>query len=141
MTYMRNLLPTASPWFAFGISLHQFPMVAQAVLLGGHVRVGLEKQLLGEAEIGNNRSHLSVAALGQHDIVALQIAVKNPFLVDGGQSETDLSRHLTCVVGGERTGTSEASRQRFTFDKFEDEVACAVRFFEFVDGGDIRVVQ
>ena len=45
MTYMRNLLPPGSPWFAFGISLHQFPMVAQTVLLGGHVRVGLEDNL------------------------------------------------------------------------------------------------
>src|SRR5438105_4852798 len=45
MTYMRNLLPPASQWFAFGISLYQFPMVAQAVLLGGHVRVGLEDNL------------------------------------------------------------------------------------------------
>jgi uncharacterized protein (DUF849 family) len=45
MTYMRSLLPATSPWFAFGISLHQFPMVAQAVLLGGHVRVGLEDNL------------------------------------------------------------------------------------------------
>jgi uncharacterized protein (DUF849 family) len=45
MTYMRNLLPPGSPWFAFGISLYQFPMVAQAVLLGGHVRVGLEDNL------------------------------------------------------------------------------------------------
>ena len=45
MTYMRNLLPSGSPWFAFGISLYQFPMVAQAVLLGGHVRVGLEDNL------------------------------------------------------------------------------------------------
>ena len=45
MTYMRNLLPPGSPWFAFGISLHQFPMVAQSVLLGGHVRVGLEDNL------------------------------------------------------------------------------------------------
>jgi uncharacterized protein (DUF849 family) len=45
MMYMRNLLPADSPWFAFGISLHQFPMVAQAVLLGGHVRVGLEDNL------------------------------------------------------------------------------------------------
>src|SRR5262249_21524639 len=33
MTYMRSLLPPASPWFAFGISLYQFPMVAQAILL------------------------------------------------------------------------------------------------------------
>src|SRR5882757_6972995 len=45
MSYMRNLLPAASPWFAFGISLYQFPMVAQTVLLGGHVRVGLEDNL------------------------------------------------------------------------------------------------
>src|SRR6266550_6684967 len=45
MIYMRHLLPAGSPWFAFGISLHQFPMAAQAVLLGGHVRVGLEDNL------------------------------------------------------------------------------------------------
>ena len=45
MTYMRSLLPGGSPWFAFGISLHQFPMVAQAVLLGGHPRVGLEDNI------------------------------------------------------------------------------------------------
>jgi uncharacterized protein (DUF849 family) len=45
MTYMRSLLPPGAPWFAFGISLHQFPMVAQSVLLGGHVRVGLEDNL------------------------------------------------------------------------------------------------
>jgi uncharacterized protein (DUF849 family) len=45
MTYMRNLLPPDAPWFAFGISLYQFPMVAQAVLLGGHPRVGLEDNI------------------------------------------------------------------------------------------------
>jgi uncharacterized protein (DUF849 family) len=45
MLYMRNLLPPGCTWFAFGISLHQFPMAAQAVILGGHVRVGLEDNL------------------------------------------------------------------------------------------------
>jgi uncharacterized protein (DUF849 family) len=45
MSYMRSLLPAESPWFAFGVSMHQFPMVAQAVLLGGHPRVGLEDNL------------------------------------------------------------------------------------------------
>jgi len=45
MAYMRSLLPPDSPWFAFGISLHQFPMVAQTVLLGGHPRVGLEDNI------------------------------------------------------------------------------------------------
>jgi 3-dehydrocarnitine:acetyl-CoA trimethylamine transferase len=45
MSYMRSLLPPDAPWFSFGISLHQFPMAAQAVLLGGHPRVGLEDNL------------------------------------------------------------------------------------------------
>jgi uncharacterized protein (DUF849 family) len=45
MSYMRGLLPENCTWFAFGISLYQFPMVAQTVLLGGHPRVGLEDNL------------------------------------------------------------------------------------------------
>jgi len=42
MLNMRNMLPEGSQWAAFGISRTQFPMLAQSILLGGHVRVGLE---------------------------------------------------------------------------------------------------
>jgi uncharacterized protein (DUF849 family) len=42
MLMMRNMLPPGAIWAAFGIGLAEFPMLAQAVLLGGHVRVGLE---------------------------------------------------------------------------------------------------
>jgi uncharacterized protein (DUF849 family) len=45
IAYMRSLLPPNSRWFAFGISLHQFPIVAQTILLGGHPRVGLEDNI------------------------------------------------------------------------------------------------
>lgn len=45
MQAMRGLLPQNSAWSAFGISRAQMPMVAQAVLLGGNVRVGLEDNL------------------------------------------------------------------------------------------------
>lgn len=45
MIFMRNLLPAGSHWAAFGISRQQFPMVALATVLGGHVRVGLEDNL------------------------------------------------------------------------------------------------
>jgi uncharacterized protein (DUF849 family) len=45
MLYMRSLLPPGAVWAGFGISRMQFPMVAQAVVLGGHVRVGLEDNL------------------------------------------------------------------------------------------------
>lgn len=45
MVAMRNKLPTNANWAAFGIGRMQMPMVAQAVLLGGHARVGLEDNL------------------------------------------------------------------------------------------------
>jgi len=45
MMYLRNLLPQDAVWAGFGIARKQMPMVAQAVLLGGNVRVGLEDNL------------------------------------------------------------------------------------------------
>jgi len=42
MIYLRDLLPEGSIWAAFGIGPHAYPMLAQALLLGGHVRIGLE---------------------------------------------------------------------------------------------------
>ena len=45
MQLMTPDVPPGGCWSAFGISRQQFPMVAQAVLLGGHVRVGLEDNL------------------------------------------------------------------------------------------------
>jgi uncharacterized protein (DUF849 family) len=72
MIMMRNMLPQPCVWAGFGISLHQFPMVAQAVILGGHVRVGLEDNLYLERGVfaPNNaalveRAATIVAALGE----------------------------------------------------------------------------
>jgi len=45
MIYMRNLLPENRYWAALGLGRMQFPIAAQSVLLGGHVRVGLEDNL------------------------------------------------------------------------------------------------
>ena len=45
MLAMRDALPAGSLWSAFGLGKMQMPMVAQAVLLGGNVRVGLEDNL------------------------------------------------------------------------------------------------
>ena len=45
MIAMRNVLPPGSNWAGFGIARMEMPMVAQAVLLGGNVRVGLEDNL------------------------------------------------------------------------------------------------
>jgi uncharacterized protein (DUF849 family) len=42
---MRDMLPEGAHWAAFGIGPMEFPMLAQSMLLGGHVRVGLEDNL------------------------------------------------------------------------------------------------
>ncbi|WP_066738134.1 3-keto-5-aminohexanoate cleavage protein [Cupriavidus sp. D384] len=43
--YARNMLPAGAQWSAFGIGRAEFPIVAQAWLAGGHVRVGLEDNI------------------------------------------------------------------------------------------------
>ncbi|MDA0240988.1 MAG: 3-keto-5-aminohexanoate cleavage protein [Proteobacteria bacterium] len=43
--HMRSLLPKDAHWAAFGISRHEMPIVAAAIQMGGHVRVGLEDNL------------------------------------------------------------------------------------------------
>lgn len=42
---LRAMLPPGAQWVAFGAGAEQFPVAAQSILLGGHVRVGLEDNL------------------------------------------------------------------------------------------------
>lgn len=43
--YAYNQLPENSIWSAFGIGKMEMPMVAQTMILGGHVRVGMEDNI------------------------------------------------------------------------------------------------
>jgi uncharacterized protein (DUF849 family) len=45
LLYMRDLLPANAMWAALGTGRLQMPVLAQSVLLGGNVRVGLEDNL------------------------------------------------------------------------------------------------
>jgi uncharacterized protein (DUF849 family) len=45
LLYAKSLLPADAQWAAMGTGRMEFPIVAQACLLGGHVRVGLEDNL------------------------------------------------------------------------------------------------
>ncbi|WP_078393988.1 3-keto-5-aminohexanoate cleavage protein [Shouchella patagoniensis] len=55
ITYMRDRIATDGSWSAFGIGRMQLPIVAQAALLGGNVRVGLEDNLyLEKGVLGTN---------------------------------------------------------------------------------------
>jgi len=73
MLALKQLVPAGGIWSAFGISRFQFPMVAQAVILGGHVRVGLEDNLYlsrGVLSPGNaplvEKARRIVEELGEH---------------------------------------------------------------------------
>jgi uncharacterized protein (DUF849 family) len=58
MAFMKSLLPKGANWAAFGISRMEFPMAAQAVLLGGHVRVGLEDNLYVDKGVFGSNAQL-----------------------------------------------------------------------------------
>ncbi|MFH8237712.1 3-keto-5-aminohexanoate cleavage protein [Streptomyces sp. NPDC018321] len=52
---MVNMLPDSARWASFALGRMQMPWVAQSILLGGHVRVGLEDNLyLGKGNKATN---------------------------------------------------------------------------------------
>ena len=64
MVAMRDMLPGNAVWASFGISRMQMPMVAKSVLLGGHVRVGLEDNLYLERGVFASNGELVRKAVG-----------------------------------------------------------------------------
>lgn len=59
MLLMTSMVEPGTTWSAFGISRAQFPMAAQSIILGGHVRVGLEDNLfLSEEELSPGNAPL-----------------------------------------------------------------------------------
>ncbi len=65
MFYGRSLLPPGAIWSGFGIGRAEFPMVAQAYLLGGHVRVGMEDNLfMSKGVLAKTNAELVAHAAG-----------------------------------------------------------------------------
>ena len=63
MIALQDMLPANAFWAAFGIGRHAFPMVVQASLLGGNVRVGLEDNLyVRRGQLGTNADLVAKAA-------------------------------------------------------------------------------
>tara|TARA_R110002110_G_scaffold30683_8_gene108512 strand:- start:1745 stop:2620 length:876 start_codon:yes stop_codon:yes gene_type:complete len=65
MLYLRSLLPAGCDWAGFGIGRNAFPMVAQAYLLGGHVRIGMEDTVhISRGELCQGNAELVQKAVG-----------------------------------------------------------------------------
>jgi uncharacterized protein (DUF849 family) len=78
MLLMKGLVEAGTTWAAFGISRAEFPMVAQSVILGGHVRVGLEDNLfLSEGELSKGNAPLVERACAIVNSLGCSVATPN----------------------------------------------------------------
>jgi uncharacterized protein (DUF849 family) len=80
LLYARSLLPSGATWAAFGVGRFEFPMVAQAWLTGGHVRVGLEDN----------------------------IYISKGVLAEGNAALVERARDIVVSLGGELASAKEA---------------------------------
>jgi len=63
LQFARALISPQAQWSAFGIGRHAFPAVAQAYLLGGNVRVGLEDTIyLARGQLARSNAELVAKA-------------------------------------------------------------------------------
>ena len=74
MAYQKAQLPAGAVWAAFGIGRNEFPAVAQAVLLGGHVRVGLEDNLYLERGVYASNGTLVEKAVKIIELLGTKVA-------------------------------------------------------------------
>jgi uncharacterized protein (DUF849 family) len=74
MAYQKAQLPKNAIWASFGIGRNEFPAVAQAVLLGGHVRVGLEDNLWLEKGVHASNGTLVEKAVKIIELLGSKIA-------------------------------------------------------------------
>ena len=74
MAYLKHELPPGAVWAGFGIGRMEFPMVAQAVLLGGHARVGLEDNLYLERGVHASNASLTEKAVKIIELLGAKVA-------------------------------------------------------------------
>ncbi len=74
MLYQSSLLARDAVWAAFGIGRDQMPMLAQAALLGGNVRVGLEDNLYLSRGVFATNGQLVERAASIIENIGIQVA-------------------------------------------------------------------
>lgn len=74
MAYQKAMLPQGAIWASFAIGRQQFHAVAQSVLLGGHVRVGLEDNLYLEKGVFASNGSLTEKAVKLIEMLGTKVA-------------------------------------------------------------------
>ena len=81
MAYQKSQLPQNAVWASFGIGRNEMPAVAQAVLLGGHARVGLEDNLWLEKGV-----HASNGSLTEKAVKIIELLGSKPASPDDARA-------------------------------------------------------
>jgi len=75
LAYMKSILPAGARWSAFGIGRDEFPVLAMAYTLGGHVRVGMEDNIyIRRGELVRDNAQLVEQAVRLLDILGAEPA-------------------------------------------------------------------
>jgi uncharacterized protein (DUF849 family) len=75
LVYAKSLLPQDAAWAAFAIGRWEFPMLATAWLLGGHVRVGMEDNVyLSKGKLTPSNAALCEKAVRILDDIGAELA-------------------------------------------------------------------
>ncbi len=74
MVYQKSQLPADAVWASFAIGRQEFHAVAQAVLLGGHVRVGLEDNLYLDKGVFASNGSLTEKAVKLIEMLGTKVA-------------------------------------------------------------------
>ena len=90
--YAREMLPSEPQFTAFGTGRSAFPMVAQAYLAGGHVRVGLEDAV-----------YLQRGVLAETNAAMVDKARNIVEMLGGAMSATGARSHLGLADAGRTT--------------------------------------
>ena len=78
LQYAYNQLPAGSIWSAFGIGRQEMPMVAQTMIMGGHVRVGMEDNIYtSKGVLAKTNAELVVIAADIVKLLGGEIATPN----------------------------------------------------------------
>lgn len=75
LQFMARQLPASCKWSAFGISRASYPMLAQSLILGGHVRVGMEDNLyLSDGVLAESNAQLVERAVKLVQLLGCEVA-------------------------------------------------------------------
>lgn len=78
LLYLKNHIPAGSTWSAFGVGAGHLPIMYAALALGGHLRVGLEDNVVYGKDENGNKIMATNVMLVERAVNAVKVFGKTP---------------------------------------------------------------